>query len=66
MFLNAVGPGAEKVMKPVKYANMLRPIPLARMVVGKISEHQTKDGASMNWKSMMNRKMMATAAPSPA
>ena len=55
MFLNASGPGVEKVINPKKYANMLKPIPFALMTVGKISEHQTKDGASMNWKSKMKR-----------
>lgn len=66
MFLKANGPGAEKVMKPVKYANILRPIPLALMVVGKISAHHTNEGASMNWKRTINKKIKATAAASPA
>jgi hypothetical protein len=54
MSRNARGPGVEKVMKPTKYENMLNPIPLARRFVGKISAHQTKDGASMNWYSTIN------------
>ena len=66
MFLNANGPGVEKVMKPTKYANMLNPTPFARIVMGKISAHQTKDGASMNWKSTIKRYMKATQAMLPA
>ncbi len=66
MFRNASGPGAENVINPIKYENILNPIPFARIVVGKISEHQTKEGASMNWNSTMKRKMKATAAPRPA
>ena len=55
IFLKASGPGVEKVMNPTKYANILKPMPFALITVGKISEHQTKDGASMNWKSTMKR-----------
>jgi hypothetical protein len=48
MSLNALGPGVEKVMIPTKYAKKLNPMPFARMFVGKISEHQTILGASIN------------------
>jgi len=65
MFLKANGPCAENMTKPRKYEAMLKPIPLARTVVGQISEHNTKLGASMNWNSTMKRKMQATAAPFP-
>jgi hypothetical protein len=44
---------------------MVRPMPLALMVVGKTSAHQTKDGPSINWKSTMKKKMKTTQAMLP-
>ena len=49
MFLKANAEGEVYVMAPTKYAKNARLMPLARMVVGKISAHQMKDGASTNW-----------------
>ena len=44
---------------------MHSPMPLDLIVVGKISAHHTKEGASMNWKRMMKRNMNTGAAMFP-
>jgi hypothetical protein len=41
IFLKATAAGAVYVMAPKKYAKNAIPIPLARIVVGKISETKT-------------------------
>lgn len=46
MLCKATGAGVEKVMVPTKYAQMAILTPLARRVVGKISDAQTNEGAS--------------------
>jgi hypothetical protein len=63
--LNPNGPGVENVMNPTKYANIVRPIPFARTVVGNTSDAQTKDGPSINWNSTMKKKMKTTQAMFP-
>jgi hypothetical protein len=52
-FLKANTDGVVYVMAPTKYEKKPSDMPLARIVVGKISDIQMKLGPSTPWKKMM-------------
>ncbi len=82
IFWNATGAGVEKVIAPIKNADIARLMPLARRFVGKTSAAHTTAGASthcdrfqhfslewpatLTWKNAMNKKMNRTHAAFPA
>jgi hypothetical protein len=65
MLWKATAAGVVYVIAPTKYAKKVSPIPLALIVVGKISAAQTKDGASTHWYAIIYRKMKTRQAALP-